>query len=317
MIARRTLPAKEFGAQSMGTTLMPVLAVVYDGRREALTMRLQLQQLEITVHTRRQDGRFGCNRAYAPVRGAIGRFGMQGLVNQLSQLLIVYRARLVGTYFVIESVDALIQKSETPFAHRGARECKCCAIALLGTPSATASTMRRYYATSLPPDAARIAHAVRSHWRIENSVHWVLDVAFGEDQWRVLVDNAAQNFAILCQITMNLLRHDTSTKAGIKIRRLKATTIDHFRFDGHHSDRVGSQAGYPSEQCRQRRLLSRFQIRGTSKTDATAVPLPEQQTQPCEHEQRHRTTHPEQGRGQDINRLEACNERDDQHKCVQ
>ncbi len=59
--------------------------------------------------------------------------------------------------------------------------------------------------------------------------HWVLDVAFGEDQCRVRVDNAAQNFAILRRITMNLLRRDTSTKAGIKIRRLKAATSDPYR----------------------------------------------------------------------------------------
>ncbi|OJA85846.1 ISAs1 family transposase [Burkholderia ubonensis] len=93
----------------------------------------------------------------------------------------------------------------------------------------TVSVERRYYVSSLPPDAARIAHAVRSHWRIENSMHWVLDVAFGEDQCRVWVDNAAQNFAILRRITMNLLRRDTSTKAGIKIRRLKAATSDRYR----------------------------------------------------------------------------------------
>lgn len=85
-------------------------------------MRLQSQQLEITVHARRRDGSFGCDRAYALVRGTIGRFGMQGLVNQLSQLSIVDRARLTGAYFIIESVDALIQKPETPFAHRSACE---------------------------------------------------------------------------------------------------------------------------------------------------------------------------------------------------
>ncbi len=88
---------------------------------------------------------------------------------------------------------------------------------------------RRYYVSSLPPDATRIAHAVRSRWRIENSMHWVLDVAFGEDQCRVRVEHAAQNFAILRRITMNLLRKDTQTKAGLKIRRLKAATSDNYR----------------------------------------------------------------------------------------
>ncbi|WP_063534050.1 ISAs1 family transposase [Burkholderia sp. MSMB1589WGS] len=93
----------------------------------------------------------------------------------------------------------------------------------------TVSVERRYYVTSLPPDAVRVAHAVRSHWGIENSMHWALDVAFGEDQCRVRVENAAQNFAILRRITMNLLRKDTQTKAGLKIRQLKAATSDNYR----------------------------------------------------------------------------------------
>ncbi|WP_155253149.1 ISAs1 family transposase, partial [Burkholderia cepacia] len=93
----------------------------------------------------------------------------------------------------------------------------------------TVSVERRYYVSSLPADATRIAHAVRSHWRIENSMQWVLDVAFGEDQCRVWVEHGAQNFAILRRITMNLLRKDTQTKAGLKIRRLKAATSDNYR----------------------------------------------------------------------------------------
>ncbi|MGF6604621.1 putative transposase YbfD/YdcC [Paraburkholderia sp. GAS448] len=74
-----------------------------------------------------------------------------------------------------------------------------------------------------------IARAVRAHWRIENNLHWVLDVAFGEDQCRVRVDNAAQNFAILRRIALNLLKRDTKTKVGIKNRRLKACVSDRYR----------------------------------------------------------------------------------------
>ena len=85
------------------------------------------------------------------------------------------------------------------------------------------ATQRRYFVSSLPPtDPARIAGAIRAHWAIENGMHWTLDVAFGEDQSRVRVKNAAQNFAILRRISMNLLKQDTSSKVGIKTRRLKA-----------------------------------------------------------------------------------------------
>ncbi|MFL9998920.1 ISAs1 family transposase [Paraburkholderia sediminicola] len=77
---------------------------------------------------------------------------------------------------------------------------------------------RRYYVSSLRAETAHIAHAVRVHWRIEDSPHWVLDVAFGEDQCRVRVDNAAQNFAILRRIALNLLKRDTQRHDGLYIR---------------------------------------------------------------------------------------------------
>ncbi len=80
-------------------------------------MRLQAEQLEVTVQTLWRDSRFGGDRAHAPVRGAIRRLCVQGLVNQLSQPLIVNRARFAGTYFVIQPVDAMLQEPDTPLAH--------------------------------------------------------------------------------------------------------------------------------------------------------------------------------------------------------
>jgi predicted transposase YbfD/YdcC len=80
----------------------------------------------------------------------------------------------------------------------------------------------RYYLSSLPSNAAQLLHAVRRHWSIENQVHWILDVAFDEDQSRVRQGHAAQNFAVLRHIALNLLKQETSAKCGIKAKRKKA-----------------------------------------------------------------------------------------------
>ena len=85
-----------------------------------------------------------------------------------------------------------------------------------------ASVERRYYISSLPAKATLLGNTVRAHWGIENSMHWVLDVAFREDDCRIRVGEAAQNFAILRRIALNLLKQDTSTKLGIATKRLKA-----------------------------------------------------------------------------------------------
>lgn len=61
-----------------------------------------------------------------------------------------------------------------------------------------------------------------THWGRENSLHWVLDVVFREDDSRIRVDNAPQNFAILRHIANSLLQQDKSVKTGIKNKRLKA-----------------------------------------------------------------------------------------------
>ena len=71
--------------------------------------------------------------------------------------------------------------------------------------SGKVSIERRLFISSLPPDAKRIANAVRSYWLIENGLHWTLDVVFNEDESRVRKDNARENMALIRHITLNML----------------------------------------------------------------------------------------------------------------
>jgi len=81
----------------------------------------------------------------------------------------------------------------------------------------------RYYLTSLESPAIReFAHAVRGHWSVENQLHWVLDVAFREDQCRSRVKNVAENLAVIRRIALNLLKQDKINKIGIQAKRRKA-----------------------------------------------------------------------------------------------
>jgi predicted transposase YbfD/YdcC len=80
----------------------------------------------------------------------------------------------------------------------------------------------RHYISSLDGDAKQALKAVRGHWGIENKVHWVLDVAFREDDSRVRKGNGAQNFAVLRHIALNLLKQEKTAKCGTKAKRLKA-----------------------------------------------------------------------------------------------
>lgn len=95
-------------------------------------------------------------------------------------------------------------------------ECERCA-------NGAATTERRYFISSLSgADAAALARAVRNHWSVENNLHWMLDMAFNEDQSRIRKDHGAENVSRLRRIALTLLKQDTTNKRGIKTKRLRA-----------------------------------------------------------------------------------------------
>jgi predicted transposase YbfD/YdcC len=84
------------------------------------------------------------------------------------------------------------------------------------------SVERRYYISSLAAEAKQLNRAIRGHWSIESSLHWVLDIAFREDESRIRKDHAPENVATLRHIALNLLKQEKTLKVGIKSKRLKA-----------------------------------------------------------------------------------------------
>ncbi len=84
------------------------------------------------------------------------------------------------------------------------------------------SIEKHYYISSIESDVELFAKAVRNHWGIENGLHWTLDMAFREDECRIRKGNAPENFSVLRQMALNLLKSEQSFKGSINTKRLKA-----------------------------------------------------------------------------------------------
>ena len=91
------------------------------------------------------------------------------------------------------------------------------------------SVERRYFISSLSVGAQRFLSVVRSHWAIENNLHWVLDIAFREDECRIRKDYGAENMAVFRQIGLNLVQQEKTVKLGVKNRRMLAAADDDYR----------------------------------------------------------------------------------------
>jgi len=90
------------------------------------------------------------------------------------------------------------------------------------------SIEQRYYILSIDSDVQRFAEAVRSHWSIENQLHWILDVGFAEDASQTCQGHCAENLAVIRHVGINLLSRDKKTKVGVKNKRLKAGWDDNY-----------------------------------------------------------------------------------------
>lgn len=98
------------------------------------------------------------------------------------------------------------------------------------TAGGRASVERRYFLSSLAPDAARLLSVARGHWAIENNLHWMLDVHFDEDHCRVRKDHAPLNLATVRRVALSLAKRDAHSKTSVRLRLKRAGWDDTYLF---------------------------------------------------------------------------------------
>lgn len=83
------------------------------------------------------------------------------------------------------------------------------------------SMEKRYYISSLKAEPAKISHAIRQHWGIENKLHWVLDMCFNDDQSRIRKGNAPRNIAIVKKTALNLMQIVKASHSRISLKKIR------------------------------------------------------------------------------------------------
>ena len=106
-----------------------------------------------------------------------------------------------------------------------------------------ATNERRYFVSSLPAKGEEFAKAVRAHWGIENSLHYVLDVAFGEDRSRIRTDKGPENMAFIRKIALTIARSDTETKSSVAGRIKQMAWSESYLEQLLFASRFASQQG--------------------------------------------------------------------------
>jgi predicted transposase YbfD/YdcC len=90
------------------------------------------------------------------------------------------------------------------------------------------TTEARFYLSSLSSNAKTIAGAIRSHWGLENSLYWTLDVTFSEDESWIRKQNSLENFALLRRLAINLLKQEKTSKHSLKMKRYRAAMDNNY-----------------------------------------------------------------------------------------
>jgi predicted transposase YbfD/YdcC len=128
----------------------------------------------------------------------------------------------IRQYKVSQNIDWIEQKSEW-------KDLKCIVeVDSIRIIKDKETNEKRYFISSLEGTAEEIGKAIRSHWSVENQLHWVLDVTFNEDKSRIRKRNGPENMAIIKHVVLNLIRQNNDNKTSLKRRRRRAIYRDDY-----------------------------------------------------------------------------------------
>ncbi len=151
-------------------------------------------------------------------------FGQGGIEDEYTQKEVGHGRIEVRTTSVIKDLDWICNKEDW-------KKLACIVMVFcrrIDKKTGSEESSSRYYISSKNTSAKEFGQAIRSHWQIENKLHWLMDVAFGEDQSRKQAGNAAQNFSLISKVALNMIRNHEpdvmpgSKKISVKRKRLMA-----------------------------------------------------------------------------------------------
>jgi predicted transposase YbfD/YdcC len=207
-------------------TAMPKLIQMLDIAGATVTIDAMGCQKEIAkvITDRKADYVLALKENHPTLSGDVTRFFDEAKATAFADIAHAYHETVDGDHGRIETRRYWIT-SDIEWLGAKASWAKLHSIGMVESCREVGETVQvetRYFLTSLPAQGVRFAQAVRQHWGIENSLHWVLDVSFNEDACRIRKDKGAQIFSMLRHIAINLLRQERRQKRGIKARRKRA-----------------------------------------------------------------------------------------------
>jgi predicted transposase YbfD/YdcC len=221
------LAQQKVDSKSNEIKAVPLLLKLLNLKGAVVTLDAMGTQTEIALQIKEKGGEYvlALKGNQGNLSEAVEEFFIQAQANQFEEIEYSYDEKVEGSHGRVETRQTwAVSVSQLPALPRQQQWVGLTTVVMVRSVRQLwnkTTTDVRFYISSLPADAAHHNRVIRSHWGIENSLHWVLDVTFSEDDSRIRQGYAAENLALLRRLSVNLLRREPS-KQSLNQKRYKA-----------------------------------------------------------------------------------------------